>query len=156
MFVPIEPAFLLALQNDEALWHEAYSRGVLLTGPTTVLFVIRIVKDLWRQQDQADNVEKVMKRGAELYDKFVGFVTNLESVGSSLFGAKNAYDEACRQLSTGPGNLVRQVEMLRKLGVAPKTRKQIPLKLLEESESDADEPTLELNSEAEVTEESQS
>jgi DNA recombination protein RmuC len=149
MFVPIEPAFLLALQNDEGLWHEAYSKGVLLTGPTTVLFVIRIVKDLWNQQRQADNVEKVMKRGAELYDKFVGFVSNLETVGNSLHGAKNAYDEACRQLSTGPGNLVRQVEMLRKLGVAPKTRKQIPIRLLEEAESDADEPMLELAVESE-------
>ena len=155
MFVPIEPAFLLALQNDEGLWHDAYSKGVLLTGPTTVLFVIRIVKDLWNQQRQADNVEKVMKRGADLYDKFVGFVTNLESVGSSLVGAKNAYDEACRQLSTGPGNLVRQVEMLRKLGVAPKTRKQIPIRLLDEAESDADEPILELAADAENTADAQ-
>jgi DNA recombination protein RmuC len=144
------------LQNDEGLWQEAYSRGVLLTGPTTVLFVIRIVKDLWNQQRQADNVEKVMKRGAELYDKFVGFVTNLESVGSSLLGARNAYDEACRQLSTGPGNLVRQVEMLRKLGVAPKTRKQIPIRLLEDAQSEADEPMLELAVEAEDAGESQS
>jgi DNA recombination protein RmuC len=152
MFIPIEPAFLLALQNDEALWHDAYSKGVLLCGPTTVLFVIRIVEDLWRQQRQAENVERVMKRGSELYDKFVGFVSNLESVGSALIDARRAYDEACKQLSTGSGNLVRQVEMLRKLGVAPRTKKQIPAQLLESAElesdeiepSDLDEPTLAL------------
>jgi DNA recombination protein RmuC len=131
MFVPIEPAFLLALQNDESLWHDAYSKGVLLSGPTTVLFVVRIVEDLWRQQIQADNVDKVMKRGSELYDKFVGFVSNLESVGEAIVSARRAYEDASRQLSTGPGNLVRQVEMLRDLGVAPKTKKQIPARLLD-------------------------
>jgi DNA recombination protein RmuC len=140
MFVPIEPAFLLALQNDETLWHDAYSKGVLLSGPTTVLFVIRIVADLWRQEIQAQNVEKVMKRGAELYDKFVGFVTSLEGVGDSLFKARERYEEARKQLSIGPGNLVRQVEMLRELGVAPKTKKQIPQGLLDASGAEAPEP----------------
>jgi len=135
MFVPIEPAFLLALQNDETLWHDAYAKNVLLSGPTTVLFVIRIVADLWRQEMQVQNVKNVMKRGAELYDKFVGFVTNLESVGDAILKARNAYDEASRQLSTGPGNLVRRVEMLRELGVAPK--KQMPQGLLEASGMEA-------------------
>ena len=147
MFVPIEPAFLLALENDEAIWQDSYAKGVLLSGPTTVLFVIRIVKDLWRQEQQARNVEKVMKRGAELYDKFVGFITNLESVGGALYNARQAYDEALKQLSTGRGNLVSQVEMLRKLGVAPKGKKQIPMRILEEAE--LEEPTLALTAEAE-------
>jgi DNA recombination protein RmuC len=159
MFIPIEPAFLLALQNDETLWHEAYTKGILLTGPTTVLFVLRIVEDLWRQEKQAQNVEKVMKRGSELYDKFVGFVSNLEAVGSALIDAREAYDNACKQLSTGPGNLVRQVEMLRKLGVAPKTKKEIPGRLIESAElesteindPDLDEPTLALAAEADDT-----
>lgn len=134
MFVPIEPAFLLALESDETIWQDAYQRSILLTGPTTVLFVIRIVADLWRQEQQARNVEKVMKRGAELYDKFVGFISNLESVGSALYDARQAYDEAFKQLSTGRGNLVQQVEMLRKLGVAPKGKKQIPARILEDAE----------------------
>jgi DNA recombination protein RmuC len=147
MFVPIEPAFLLALENDEAIWQDSYVKGVLMSGPTTVLFVIRIVKDLWRQEQQARNVEKVMKRGAELYDKFVGFVANLESVGGALHDARQAYDEAFKQLSTGRGNLVSQVEMLRKLGVVPKGRKQIPARMLEDAE--IEEPTLALTAEAE-------
>jgi len=150
MFVPIEPAFLLALENDEAIWHDAYQRGVLLSGPTTVLFVIRIVADLWRQDDQIRNVEKVMKRGAELYDKFVGFVANLESVGISLVDARRAYDEAFKQLSTGPGNLVRQVDMLRQLGVKPKGKKQISARLLMEAEveSELDNEPISLAAEA--------
>jgi DNA recombination protein RmuC len=129
MFVPIEPAFLVALQSDETLWHDAYAKGVLLSGPTTVLFVIRIVEDLWRQEKQARSVDKVMKRGAELYDKFVGFATSLEQVGVALLNARKAYDQAHRQLATGPGNLVRQVDMLRKLGVKP--RKQLSMRLLD-------------------------
>jgi DNA recombination protein RmuC len=164
MFIPIEPAFLLALQNDESLWHDAYAKGVLLSGPTTVLFVLRIVEDLWRQERQAQNVESVMKRGSELYDKFVGFVANLESVGSALSNARSAYDDACSKLSAGPGNLVRQVEMLRKLGVAPKTKKRIPMKFLEAAELEAaeieepdqDEPTLALAAEADDSGETES
>lgn len=154
MFVPIEPAFLLALENDEAMWHDAYQRGVLLSGPTTVLFVIRIVADLWRQDDQIRNVEKVMRRGAELYDKFVGFVSNLESVGSSLHDARLSYEEAFKQLSTGRGSLVAQVEMLRKLGVAPKGKKQISSRLLEEAE--LDEPAFTLAAEADESGEASS
>jgi DNA recombination protein RmuC len=163
MFVPIEPAFLLALENDESLWHDAYAKGVLLSGPTTVLFVVRIVEDLWRQEMQAQNVEKVMKRGAELYDKFVNFVVNLEAVGEAILKARNAYDEASRQLSTGPGNLVRQVQLLRELGVAPRTKKQIPTRLLDAAgaeydaeaaaqngEAEPEQPGLALASEAEV------
>lgn len=151
MFVPIEPAFLLALQNDEGIWQDSYSKGVLLSGPTTILFVIRIVEDLWGQDQKVRNVDEVIKRGSELYDKFVGFVTNLESVGNAILDARNAYDEALKQLSTGPGNLVRQVEMLRQLGVPPKATKTgpkvIPAKLIEMA--GAEPPTLALAAESE-------
>jgi DNA recombination protein RmuC len=144
MFVPVEPAFLLALQQEENLWLDAYQRGVLLAGPTTVLFVIRIVENLWRQEKQIRSVEKVMKRGAELYDKFVGFVTNLELVGEALKSARQAYDEASKQLASGPGNLIRQTEMLVALGVQPK--KRIPKRLIDEA--GADELSLALSAQA--------
>jgi DNA anti-recombination protein RmuC len=78
MFIPVEPAFLVALQQDEGLWRYAYDKEVLLVGPTTLLFVIRIVDNLWQQEVQARGVQDVMDRGAELYDKFVGFVSDLE------------------------------------------------------------------------------
>jgi len=129
MFVPIEPAFLLALQGDENLWHDAYQKKVLLCGPTTVLFVIRIVADLWRQEAQARNVKEVMKRGALLYDKFVGFLSDMEKVGRSIQSAKDAHGEAMDKLSKKDGNLVGQVEKLRKLGV--RSSKSIPANLLD-------------------------
>lgn len=154
MFVPIEPAFLLALQEDETIWQDAYSKGVLLAGPTTILFVIRIVEDLWKQEEKVKNVEQVMKRGTELYDKFVGFISNLESVGKGLLDARKAYDEAMKQLSTGPGALVGQVEKLRQLGVSPKITKSgpkvIPAKFLEHA--DEDELPLALSAEADSAE----
>jgi DNA recombination protein RmuC len=129
MFVPIEPAFLLALQNDAALWADAYEQGILLVGPTTLLYIIRIVNVLWQQELQARSVRDVMNRGAELYDKFVGFVTDLETVGKSLRAADQSYLAAMKKLSEGRGNLLRQVEMLKQLGI--RTSKSLPLNLLD-------------------------
>jgi len=129
MFVPIEPAFLTALHEDEGLWRYAYEKEVLLVGPTTLLFVIRIVDNLWQQELQARSVQDVMTRGAELYDKFVGFVADLEAVGKGLRGADLSYSNAMKKLSEGRGNLIRQVEMLKGLGV--RTGKQLPRSLLD-------------------------
>lgn len=133
MFVPVEPAFLVALQNDGDLWANAYKQGILLVGPTTLLYVIRIVNVLWQQELQARNVKEVMDRGAKLYEKFVGFVNDLEDVGKCLRDASGSYDAARKKLSEGDGNLVRQVEMLKKLGV--RTTKSLPRTLLERSEA---------------------
>ncbi len=129
MFVPIEPAFLIALHQDEGLWRYAYEREVLLVGPTTLLFVIRIVDNLWQQELQARSVQDVMNRGADLYDKFVGFVSDLEAVGKSLRGADQSYSNAMKKLSEGRGNLIRQVELLKGLGV--RTGKSLPRNLLD-------------------------
>jgi DNA recombination protein RmuC len=145
MFVPIEPAFLTALHEDEGLWRYAYEKEVLLVGPTTLLFVIRIVDNLWQQELQARSVQDVMNRGAELYDKFVNFVSDLEAVGKSLRGADQSYTSAMKKLSEGRGNLIRQVELLRGLGV--RTGKALPRNLLDVA--GVDEPELALAAEAE-------
>jgi DNA recombination protein RmuC len=129
MFVPVEPALLIALQSDSALWTDAYAQGILLVGPTTLLYIIRIVNVLWDQETQARNVKEVMERGAELYDKFVGFVNDLEAVGKSLRGADASYSNAMKKLTEGRGNLVRQVEMLKELGV--RSGKALPRNLLD-------------------------
>src|SRR5262249_7233862 len=84
MFVPVEPAFLMALQADSELWADAYKQGILLVGPTTLLYVIRIVNVLWQQERQARNVRKIMDRGTKLYEKFVGFVTDMEMIGEGI------------------------------------------------------------------------
>lgn len=134
MFVPVEPAFLLALQNDGELWADAYNQGILLVGPTTLLYIIRIVNVLWHQDRQARNVKDVMDRGAKLYEKFAGFVADMEEIGTSLHQARRSYDHAWKKLSGGEGNLIRQVEMLRQLGVKP--RKPLPPRLIAGDELD--------------------
>ena len=151
MFVPVEPAFLLALQGDGELWADAYAQGILLVGPTTLLYVIRIVNVLWQQELQARSVRDVMNRGAELYDKFVNFVSDLEAVGKSLRAADTSYSSAMKKLSEGRGNLVRQVELLKGLGV--RTTKSLPRNLLDAA--DADEPGLALAAEAEESAETE-
>lgn len=148
MFVPIEPAFLLAMQEGGDLWREAYERSVLLVGPTTLLFVIRIIDNLWRQEQQARSVEEIVDRGTRLYEKFVNFVGDLEDVGDALRKAGKSYDGAMNKLSTGAGNLVGQAEKLKRLGI--QTSKQLSPKLLENAGLDEEEPIqLSLAAEAE-------
>jgi len=132
MFVPLEPAYLGALREDPNLWAYAWEQHVLLVGPTTLLFVIRIVENLWQQEVQARSVRELMDRGGELYDKFVGFANDLETLGSALGKAESSYSAAMKKLSTGRGNLVRQVEMLQNLGI--RSQKQMPKSLLDASE----------------------
>lgn len=140
MFVPIEPAFLMALQSDGELWADAYKEGILLVGPTTLLYVIRIVNVLWQQERQARNVREVMNRGSELYEKFVGFVTDMELIGAGLRDAEKSYGSAMNKLVDGRGNLIGQVEKLKKLGL--RTNKSIPKKLLDRAEVDQEELAL--------------
>jgi DNA recombination protein RmuC len=145
MFVPVEPAFLMALQADTELWADAYQQGILLVGPTTLLYVIRIINVLWQNERQARNVREVMDRGTELYEKFVGFVTDMEILGDSLRRSGQTYESAMKKLADGRGNLIRQVEMLKKLGL--RTTKSIPRKLLDRA--DVDQTELALAAEAE-------
>ncbi|MGA3130619.1 MAG: DNA recombination protein RmuC [Terracidiphilus sp.] len=146
LFVPIEPAFLLALQNDSELWADAYQQGILLVGPTTLLYIIRIVNVLWQQELQARSVHDVMNRGAELYDKFVGFVSDLEAVGKAMRAADQSYGTAMKKLSGGRGNLVRQVEMLKQLGI--RTSKSLPRNLLEAAAAEEEDLALAANADA--------
>ena len=149
MFVPIEPALLMALQADPELWADAYKQGILLVGPTTLLYVIRIVNVLWQQERQARNVREVMDRGSELYEKFVGFVTDMEMIGDSLKKTNENYDKAMNKLADGRGNLIRQVELLKQLGL--RTNKSIPRKLLDRADVDQEELALAAEAEDEAT-----
>jgi DNA recombination protein RmuC len=149
MFVPVEPAFLVALQNDSSLWTDAYAQNLLLVGPTTLLYVIRIVNMLWQQEAQTRNVREVMDRGARLYEKFVGFVSDMEAIGASLSDTSQSYEAARKKLSLGDGNLIRQVEMLRQLGVKP--RKTLSQGTLESAGLEI--PALEIAAEAAEPEE---
>jgi DNA recombination protein RmuC len=136
MFIPIEPAYLEAVREDEDLWHYAYNKRILLISPTHLVSAIKMIADLWKREFQNRNAEEIAKRGGLLYDKFVGFVENLEKVGKNISQAGKSYDEALNQLSTGRGNLVNQAEQLKKLGL--KTTKDIPLSVLADSPSEED------------------
>jgi DNA recombination protein RmuC len=131
MFVPIEGAFMAAISNDSELWGSSYERNVLLVSPSTLLFVVRTVAHLWRQERQKQNVQDIVNRGAELYDKLVGFVEDLKSVGDRLEQARSSYGLALGKLSSGKGNVIRQAEMLKALGVKPK--KNLPPDLVDAS-----------------------
>lgn len=129
MFVPIEPAFMAAVTHDQELFNDAWERNVLLVSPSTLLFVVRTVAHLWRQEAQTRNAQDIARRGAELYDKLSGFVADLETVGQRIDGAHKAWSDARRKLSEGKGNVIRQAEMLRELGVKP--TKQLPPAMVE-------------------------
>jgi DNA recombination protein RmuC len=116
---------------------DAWQRNVLLVSPSTLLFVVRTVAHLWRQEAQTENAQLIAKQGAELYDKFVGFVSDLQSLGDRLKQANDEYQGAMGKLSTGKGNLVRRSEKLRALGVTPS--KSLPASLTKKADADEDE-----------------
>jgi DNA recombination protein RmuC len=129
LFVPLEPAFATAVSNDNQIFREAWDRNVILVSPSTMLFVVRTVAYLWRQEAQTRNVVEIARRGGELYDKFCGFIEDLELVGQRIEQARTAYDSTFKKLSTGQGNLVRQAQMLRDLGLKP--AKHLPPSVVE-------------------------
>jgi DNA recombination protein RmuC len=135
-FVPVEPAFMTAVTNDDSLFMDAWNRNVLLVSPSTLLFVVRTVAHLWRQEAQSKNAQEIAKRGGDLYDKLCGFVDDLETVGNRLSQAQKAYDLAHGKLAGGRGNVIRQAEMLRDLGVKP--TKSLPAATLALSSDEAE------------------
>ncbi len=130
MFVPNEPAYMLALQHDPDIWQFAYDKKILLISPTNLIAALKLIVDLWKREYQNRNAIEIAERGAKLYDKFVGFIANLERVGRNIDQAQNAYNDAYKQLSTGNDNLVLQTQKLKDLGV--KAKKELPPSLLEE------------------------
>lgn len=118
-FMPVEPAFMLAVAHEPDLFQEAWDRNVLLVGPSTLLFVLRTVAHLWRQEAQNRNAQDIARRGGELYDKLVGFTEDFIKVGERLQSAQTSFEQARNKLVQGRGNVIRQAEMLRELGVKP-------------------------------------
>lgn len=129
MFIPIEAAFSLAISKDEALWQDAYQKNVLLVSPVNLLFVLRTISNLWNAEVQRQYVSDIVKRGAELYDKFAGFVESMQDIGYRLDQAQASYSEAMGRLKNGRGNLLRQAEQLKEYGIKPK--KSLPDQLLD-------------------------
>lgn len=138
MFIPTESAYLLAIEKDPLLWEYAYTRKVVLMSPTNLITALRLALDLWKREYQVKNVQAIVDRGTSLYDKFVNFTDSFQRIGDSLGGVQREYEKAFRQLSEGPGNLVRQAEQLRGMSLTPKRRISSRLLQKEEGEEDAE------------------
>jgi DNA recombination protein RmuC len=117
MFIPNEPAYILAMQLDSALWDYAYRKRILLINPTNLVASLKVVADLWKRESQSRNAREIARRGAILYEKFVRFVETLQEVGKNIEKTQGSYNKAFSQLKEGNGNLIRQAEMLKELGV---------------------------------------
>lgn len=135
LFIPSEPAYIAALQADPELWNYAYDKRILLLSPTNLITSLKLIADLWKREYQNLNANEIAERGAKLYDKFVGFVSNLQDVGDHLQKAQNKYGEAYKQLSTGNDNLVTQAIKLKELGL--KTKKSLKEGLGNEASGEA-------------------
>ncbi len=131
MFIPSEPAYIAAMQADQNLWNYAYERRILLLNPSNLITSLKLIADLWKREYQNRNSIEIAERGARLYDKFVGFVDNLEKVGRNLDQAKNVFNDAYKQLHTGNDNLVIQTQKLKSLGI--KNKKDLPQSLIDNS-----------------------
>lgn len=129
MFVPIEPAFLLALRERPEIFQEAYDRQVVMVTHSTLMATLRTIHGIWKNERIAKNHVAIAERAGSLYEKFVGFTEDLGRIGKNVNDAKESYEKALGKLSEGPGNLVRQVELLKELGA--KTNKALHPKLLE-------------------------
>ena len=134
MFVPSEPAFLLAMQQDASLWGYAYNKKVIVSSPTNLFALLKIVDDLWKRDMQSRNARKIADEGGKLYDKFMGFTETLVDLGKSISASSERYERAIKQLKTGRGNLIRRTEQLRELGV--KATKSLPNQLSDYDEED--------------------
>ena len=120
MFIPNEPAFLTALQNDTSIWNDAYDRKVIISSPTNLFALLKLVDDLWKRNAQSKNTADIVSYGTKLYEQLVAFVGALEGVGQSLDRARSSYDEAYKRLCTGNDNIIRSGERLRRLGLPTK------------------------------------
>ncbi|MFT5667744.1 MAG: DNA recombination protein RmuC [Vicingaceae bacterium] len=131
LFMPIEAAFSLALQHDHQLFQYAWERKVVLVSPTTLLASLRTISSVWKNERQTKNAQDIAEKAGNLYDKFVGFIKDMESIDKSLKDAQNHYNDAFNKLSTGRGNLVKRAEKLKELGA--KASKSLPNKLLDDA-----------------------
>ncbi|WP_150138789.1 DNA recombination protein RmuC [Candidatus Enterovibrio escicola] len=143
MFIPIEPAFQIALESESALIREALDHNIMLVSPTTLLVALRTINNLWRYEHQNKNARLIADKAAKLYDKIRLFVVDIEVLGGALEKAADSYQGARNKLSTGRGNILRQAEAFKSLGV--EVKRDISPRTLKRHALDEDEDTSELS-----------
>jgi len=124
MFVPIESAFMLAIEKDGEIFRKAFDKSIMIVSPSTLLVTLRTIQNIWRYEHQNKNALDIAERAGALYDKFVGFVADLDKIGDQIENTRKAYDGAHNKLVSGKGNLIARAQNLIALGV--KSRKQLP------------------------------
>ena len=132
MFIPVESAFMLAIEKDNEIFRKAFDQSIMIVSPSTLLVTLRTIQNIWRYEHQNKNALEIADRAGALYDKFVGFVNDLERVGDQIENTRKAYDGAHNKLVSGKGNLIGRAQSLIDLGV--KSRKQLPATVLQESD----------------------
>ncbi len=137
MFIPTEPAFLEALKADNNIWADAYAKKIIISSPTNLFALLKMVGDMWRRDEQTKNQVEILDKATKLYDQLVIFTEQLEGVGTALDTAKSKYDEAYKRLHTGNNNIVRLGERLKRLGLP--TKKQQSAKALANADMDVEE-----------------
>lgn len=131
LFIPLEPAFSVAVQYDAELFNEAFEKNIVIVSTSTLLATLRTISSIWRQENQTRNAVEIARQAGDMYDKFEGFVHDLIKVGNQLNLAKKEYEGAMNKLSTGRGNLVNRAEKLKELGA--KASKALPQALVDRS-----------------------
>ena len=134
MFMPIEPAFALAVQNDQSIFNDAFEMNIVIVSPSTLLATLRTISSIWKQENQNKNALEIARQSGDMLDKFTAFVDDLISVGKGLVNAKDNYDKAMNKLVEGRGNLVNRAEKIKQLGA--KASKSLPPAILNRSIDD--------------------
>lgn len=134
LFMPIEGAFLLALEQDNTFFKTAYEQNIVVVSPSTLLVTLRTIEHIWRSEYQERNAKEIAASAEALYEKLVAFVEDMEKIGEQIGRTQKSYEGAMNKLSTGKGNLIRRAEGMRKLGLKPK--KQLPSSITENEEDE--------------------
>ncbi len=134
MFMPVEPAFALAVQNDQTIFNDAFEMNIVIVSPSTLLATLRTISSIWRQEKQNRNAMEIAKQSGDMLDKFTAFVEDLLTVGKGLISVKDNYDKAMNKLTDGRGNLIGRAEKIKLLGA--KTSKSLPPNILNRADQD--------------------
>ena len=134
LFIPIEPAFAIAINNDNQLYNKAFDKNIVIVTPSTLLATLRTIDTMWNNEKQQRNAIEIARQAGALYDKFEGFVIDLTKVGKKMDEAKDEYKGAMNKLVEGRGNLITSVEKIKKLGA--KAKKSLPQNIIDRAEED--------------------